>query len=115
MSVVDELTRRILLSLPNTFSNHNHDADRFGPLSIKNRMSGLILKGTSKLGWYRLPIRTANSSYTKAAPPLKRLTEPYQQLEDQTSKDLLVMVLAYRVLAFKTQPAFGLASPGYIP
>jgi FkbM family methyltransferase len=99
------LLKKILISLNNDF-NDNYDELRFGPLNqtitFKRKIFNKLLK-TRFIPKTELAtlISETETHLVKLDPYLENLAKMYHFLSNQSSKDLLIELIAYRILGHK--------------
>jgi len=100
-----KLIHTVLLNITNDY-NDNHDFYRFGKFpiqkrSIKTRIKEYILYSILRVYPYQIKTNEIIHKLEYIKPYLKNLEDVYILLEDEKSKDLFVLLIAYRILGEK--------------
>ncbi|MCD6064246.1 MAG: hypothetical protein K0R82_2157 [Flavipsychrobacter sp.] len=103
-----KLFSKLLTSLQNNF-NDNHDSSRFGKEEVAEGVSLVARVYNSKAitkrflnkSTYNSLVHQTDQRIKELAPYYDRLAGMYELLCDQASKDLLIDLIAYRVLGKK--------------
>ncbi len=97
----------VLRNTPNDFNLENYDADRFGPRggrSLKNRILRSVVQVTSSGKLAVVPVDDTEDRASRLAGMYATIEESsflYDSLADDYSKDLLVQLMAFRILGWR--------------
>lgn len=98
------LVGEFLRSMPNRYGSENWDAERFGP--HRDSLKGALVTALNQLLAPRLALTLRNnddyrSGLSKLESSLDGLSSLYNRLADDSSRAILVKVIAYRILSYR--------------